>query len=92
MLCTEGPLTARHLPGTLTRRSILCREQPNPGDPLKEAEIKIITDALQKNNYNRAATAKMLGIHKSTLFRKIGRLGISLPKTDGRCKNRILSE
>jgi len=37
------------------------------------------------------AAAKELGMHKSTLFRKIKRLGIDLPEIDGRSKktNRI---
>jgi transcriptional regulator with PAS, ATPase and Fis domain len=55
-------------------------------DQLKAAEIKIITDALKKNYYNRTAAAKALGMHKSTLFRKIDKLGIRLPKIDGRCR------
>ncbi len=54
-------------------------------NPVKSAEIKMIEDTLKRNNYNRNATAKELGIHKSTLFRKIAKLGISLPnRVDGR--------
>lgn len=54
-------------------------------DPVKSAEIKMIKDALQRNNYNRTSAAKDLGIHKSTLFRKIAKLGINLPPMmDGR--------
>ena len=49
-------------------------------DPVKAAEIKVIMDALERNGYNRKAAAKDLGIHKSTLFRKINKLGINLPK------------
>jgi DNA-binding NtrC family response regulator len=39
---------------------------------------------LERNNWNRQATARDLGIHKTTLFRKIKRLDIKLPKRDGR--------
>jgi len=43
--------------------------------------------ALKQNNYNRLAAAKALGMHKSTLFRKINKLKIDLPKEDGRSKH-----
>jgi transcriptional regulator with PAS, ATPase and Fis domain len=42
------------------------------------AQIKMITDALKRNNNNRNAAARDLGIHKSTLFRRIKKLGIQL--------------
>ena len=51
---------------------------------LKSAESRVIIDALKRNNYNRLAAAHDLGLHKSTLFRKIKKLGIKLPKIDGR--------
>lgn len=46
---------------------------------------------LEKNNYDRAATAKALGIDKSTLFRKIKNLDIQLPRMDGRFKSLFLT-
>ncbi|SLM32592.1 PAS modulated sigma54 specific transcriptional regulator, Fis family [Desulfamplus magnetovallimortis] len=54
-------------------------------DNVQAAQREIIFNALINNNYNRKAAAKELGIHKSTLFRKIKKLGIILPKgVDGR--------
>ncbi len=53
-------------------------------DPIKSAEIKAIMDVLKRNNYNRQASAEELGIHKTTLFRKIKKFKLELPKTDGR--------
>jgi transcriptional regulator with PAS, ATPase and Fis domain len=47
-------------------------------------DAQSIRSALDRNNYNRLAAAKDLGIHKSTLFRKIKKLGIALPSKDGR--------
>jgi len=38
---------------------------------LEEVEMIVITKTLQKNNGNRALTAEILGIDKSTLWRKI---------------------
>ncbi len=89
ILCSEGDILPKHLPKTLTKPTpCFPLEYTNSMDQLKAAEIEIINDALKKNKYNRTAASKMLGIHKSTLFRKIDRLGICLPKIDGRSKTR----
>ncbi len=50
-------------------------------------EAQTILTALHKNNNNRAAAARDLGIHKSTFFRKIKNLGIDLPQVDGRFRS-----
>jgi PAS domain S-box-containing protein len=88
VLCSEGNILPRHFPKALTRQELSLPEEScsSSMDQLKTAEIKIITDALKKNSYNRTAAAKTLGMHKSTLFRKIDKLGIRLPKIDGRCR------
>jgi len=51
---------------------------------LGEVEARFIHDVLARNAWNRSAAARELGIHKTTLHRKISRLGIDLPQTDGR--------
>ena len=86
VLCSKGDITKEHLPFTLTRQSMIEIEDNASQFPLKAAEIKVIKAFLKKNNYDRKATAKDLGIDKSTLFRKINKLGIKLPKIDGRFK------
>lgn len=84
VLCPEGDIRLQHLPGHLTEQASAAAEREIDGNPMKSAEIKIITDALMRNRYNRKAAAADLGMHKSTLFRKIQKLGIRLPKMDGR--------
>jgi PAS domain S-box-containing protein len=76
VLCSEGYIRQNHLPGFLSLSSSLSEEKDN--DPVKSAQIKLITDALARNNYNRSAAAKDLGIHKSTLFRRVKKLGMTL--------------
>ncbi len=44
---------------------------------LDELQAKFILETLRKNNFNRAKTAAALGIHKTTLWRKMKKLGIS---------------
>ncbi|MGE3777052.1 MAG: sigma-54-dependent transcriptional regulator, partial [Pirellulaceae bacterium] len=52
--------------------------------PLKQAlgvpERQIILEALQANNWNRNATADALGINRTTLYKKMKRLGVKDPR------------
>jgi PAS domain S-box-containing protein len=85
ILCDEGPIGIQHLPEELT-----FRVSGGQSDAIKTArdllEARTIQNALERNHNNRLAAAKELGIHKSTLFRKIRQLGIVLPKKDGRSR------
>jgi transcriptional regulator with PAS, ATPase and Fis domain len=77
VLCQEGIISCEHLPGFLVQKKLTPCQAP-VDDPVKAAQINLISDALARNNYNRNAAAKDLGIHKSTLFRRIKKLGIKL--------------
>ena len=47
-------------------------------------EKDFIRETLRKNNWNRKAAAAQMGIHPSTLWRRIKRLNLEIPKQDGR--------
>jgi DNA-binding NtrC family response regulator len=49
-------------------------------------DAQTIRKALKHTGGNRLAAARELGIHKTTLFRKMKQLGISLPAQDGRSR------
>ena len=51
-------------------------------------EKDFIYETLRKNDWNRTATAAQMGIHPTTLWRKIKRLNLEIPKQDGRSKNK----
>ena len=90
VLCPEGEIGVHCLPENLQNMA------PQPlgagiNAALKLTESQVIQDALKRNQFNRLATARDLGMHKSTLFRKIKHLGIHLPKTDGRSKRKSTS-
>ena len=51
---------------------------------LQDLEKIHISNALRQHGGNRTAAAKALGIHPSTLFRKIKTLSIDVPELDGR--------
>ncbi len=87
VICPEGEITPGCLPEGLGRP--VARQAPHDmraGSRLKSIEIQMIVDALKRNSYNRLAAARELGMHKSTLFRKIKALGIKLPPIDGRSR------
>jgi len=88
VLCDADRLELRHLPPHfLARRG---RGTPSPAirEAARAAEAGLITEALGRHGFDRLATARALGIHKSTLFRKIRALRLSLPERDGRSGRR----
>lgn len=64
------------------------------GEPstLEELEGRFICDVLARISWNRTTTARELGIHKTTLHRKIRRLGLDLPPVDGRSAREKISD
>ncbi|MDD2597765.1 MAG: sigma 54-interacting transcriptional regulator [Kiritimatiellae bacterium] len=86
ILCGSGRIDLSHLPEALTGMGISRISSSAKG--LREArealDTRAIREALQRTGGNRLAAAKELGIHKTTLFRRIRALGIELPEHDGR--------
>ncbi len=68
----------------LGRPATAALESAKFGSTVKAAEARAILDALERCGGNRNEAAKALGIHKSTLFRKVRSLGLTLPREDGR--------
>ncbi|MDX9787670.1 MAG: sigma 54-interacting transcriptional regulator [Desulfobacterales bacterium] len=84
VLCPDGLLTPKHLPSGLMGSPIAPLDTDSREDILKTAEKQMMMAALERNHFNRLAAARELGMHKSTFFRKVKRLGILLPRVDGR--------
>lgn len=85
ILCSQGEITLQHLPGYLVDST----KAKGAGSASihairRSSEEEAIRKALRNNDYNRLAAAKELGMHKTTLFRKLKKYKISLPDTDGR--------
>lgn len=87
VLCNQGNIGVSHLPLSISSAVSRSRDLKSDGsalsdwdeDPVKAAKIQYIMDVLKRNNYNRQKAAQDMGIHKSTLFRQIKRLGITIP-------------
>jgi PAS domain S-box-containing protein len=88
ILCIRGSIGIAHLPEELTLRYSERKTQPGMKSARELMEGQAIRKALERTANNRLAAARELGIHKSTLFRKMKQLSISLPPTDGR-SNRL---
>ncbi len=85
ILCTEGEIGTRHLPGYLAASGAPIGASPSSILAIRQCtEDEAILRALERNGYNRLATARELGVHKTTLFRKLKRLKLRLPDADGR--------
>lgn len=86
VLCGDGLIGIEHLPIELTA-SVHSADR---GQDIRSShdilDAEAIWSALERNGYNRQAAARELGIHKTTLFRRIKRLGIELPESDGRSR------
>ncbi|MBD3370879.1 AAA domain-containing protein [Candidatus Fermentibacteria bacterium] len=76
VLCKRDRISTEHLPRKLTTGL------PTAGGTggLRELEASYIMSVLRRNDWNKTAAARELGIHKSTLYRKIKRLGLDVPR------------
>lgn len=79
ILCKSSMIQRDHLPDPICRAGEARYPEHGDLDSFKDLEAIYITNALRRNNWNRAKTARDLKIHKTTLFRKIKALGIKIP-------------
>ena len=83
VLLHEGQIELEHLPGELVPVAARHAGGRKMIETVKALEAQAIREALERNGGNRLAAARELGMHKSTLFRKIRLLGIG-PSRAGR--------
>ena len=86
VLCRSGMIELRHLPQEILECSDLPLSTALPGASLRSIEIVYIEQALRRHKGNRTAAAEELGIHPTTLRRKIKQLDIDAPDRDGRSR------
>ena len=77
--CTKGQIGIEHIQSEFmpAQEKTSCVTDIRTTRSILEAET--IRKTLERTSYNRLKTARELGIHKSTLFRKIKSLNISIP-------------
>jgi len=74
VLCRGRIIEPQHLPVYLQPKTVA--KPPSYSGSLRDVEARLIVEALDRNGGNRLATARELGIHKTTLWRKMRRLGL----------------
>ena len=84
ILCKAKTIQREHLPEPLCTMEALDYSSPDQTMSFQDMEAIFITNALRRNSWNRLKTARELGIHKSTLFRKIKALQIDIPDRKGK--------
>jgi len=88
IMCSEGFIGIGHLPEELKAQEASVSMGSDARSFRDLIDTQSIHTALERNDNNRLAAAKELGIHKTTLFRRMKRLGISLPERDGRSRRK----
>lgn len=88
VVCKNHLIRVNHLPETLQPRrarqaSTLPLEAQADEPSMGEVERNFIYEALRKHKWSRKLTAAQMGIHSSTLWRKMKRLNITVPKQNG---------
>lgn len=83
VLCLEDKIQPGHLPGHINRCSPEGKQEQKESEEIlsfEHIEAAFLLEALKRNNYNCPQTARYLGMHETTLYRKIKRLGLSIPE------------
>ena len=79
VLCREDLIEPKHLPISLTSGGsrFSVSEQSGIGNPRQAAEAEVIRHTLERHHGNRLAAAHELGMHRTTLWRKLKQYGIT---------------
>jgi len=86
VLCHSGPICPEHLPPYLRDKTAGLILSSEGRTDIRTIEKMLIVETLQKHGGNRTLAAKDLGINTSTLYRKIRKLNVEIPKQDGRSR------
>jgi PAS domain S-box-containing protein len=82
VVCRNGMIGIEHLPDYFKNADEDRLKRSPEGKPfsLGEMETGYILEALKRNQWNRTATAAEMGVHPTTLWRKMKRLNIEPPE------------
>jgi transcriptional regulator of acetoin/glycerol metabolism len=77
--CGSGPIEVGHLPDEL---AATVGPLPDTVSPLARAEAETLAAVLHRHHGDRTAAARELGMHRSTLYRKLVEHGLIRRRTD----------
>lgn len=73
ILCRQGVILPEYLPASIGGKAAPAPTAVEGARAIKDAELSLIRAALERHGGNRSAAARELGIHKTTLWRKLKR-------------------
>ncbi|MBN1543277.1 sigma 54-interacting transcriptional regulator [candidate division KSB1 bacterium] len=76
VMCREDEIQLHHLPLELLGKTVHSDYPLAQLSPLQEAERAKILDALTEHQWNKIETARNLGVHRATLYRKIKKFAL----------------
>lgn len=79
VLCASGGIDAQHLPPKLLMTAPVC-EMPSEESPSANHEKEDLIDILRRTNGNQSEAARIMGVSRVTIWKRIKRLGIDLKK------------
>ncbi|HAT09827.1 MAG TPA: Fis family transcriptional regulator, partial [Planctomycetes bacterium] len=77
--CGAGPIEVGHLPEELTP---VAEATPEAVSPLARAEAETLAAVMHRHHGDRTAAAQELGVHRSTLYRKLVEHGLIRRRSD----------
>jgi PAS domain S-box-containing protein len=81
VLCLRGIIKPEHLPAHLRDQETIPAIEI--ATTMDEMESLFLIAALKRNNWSRKDTARQIGVDPSTLYRKIKKLGLKIPNSEG---------
>ncbi len=78
VVCPQGIIKPEHLPQHL--HAGIAIPAVEIATTMKEMEALFLIAALKRNNWSRKETARQIGVDPSTLYRKIKKLELKIPK------------
>ncbi len=78
ILCQGGPINLEHLPVALRPAEVGSPIQSI--STLRDLEARFLYETLRRHGWNRTETARELGMHKTTLWRKIKQFNLNVPR------------
>ena len=78
VMCQGTRIRKAHLPPELNPKSeIVIADEETTRPAIQSFERQLILETLEKNNGNKVLSAKELGLHRSTLWRKMDKYGLT---------------
>jgi PAS domain S-box-containing protein len=71
VMCQGEEIQLSHLPPELWQKKTEYQKFSDEITPLQDAERQKLLEALERHDYNKVETAKELGMHRATLYRKM---------------------